>query len=215
MSDGLGGGRLAGLYAITPDEPDEPTLLAAAGAVLAGGARLLQYRDKTGNAGRRLRLAQALLKMCRQHAATFIINDDWQLAGQIGADGVHLGSTDGDLSAVRQQLPAGSILGASCYASFDLAQKAVAAGADYVAFGAVFLSPTKPLAVRAPLDLFSRCRQELSVPSCAIGGITLENAAPVIAAGASMLAVITDIFEAPDIAGRTSAYQSLFEESCQ
>lgn len=204
--------RLAGLYAITPEGPDEARLLGAAKSALIGGARLLQYRDKTSDAGRRLRLAEALAALCRQYTARFIVNDDLQLALLVAADGLHLGGDDGDLAAARRQLPAGVLLGASCYADLDRARSAVAAGADYVAFGAVYPSPTKPLAVPAPLDLFARCRAELGVPACAIGGITLANAAPVIAAGADMLAVITDLFAAPDISARARAYQQLFEE---
>ncbi|MFA7291717.1 MAG: thiamine phosphate synthase [Rhodocyclaceae bacterium] len=204
--------RLAGLYAITPEDPDEARLLGAAKSALIGGARLLQYRDKTTDTGRRLRLAQALGALCQQFGALFIINDDLQLALRVGADGLHLGGDDGDLAAARLALPVGTVLGASCYASLGRARTAVAAGADYVAFGAVYPSPTKPQAQPAPLDLFSRCRAELGVPACAIGGITLANAVPVIAAGADMLAVINDLFAAPDISAQAHAYQQLFEE---
>ena len=204
--------RLAGLYAITPEDPDEARLLGMAKSALIGGARLLQYRDKTPDADRRLRLAGALASLCRQHGASLIVNDDLELALRVSAAGVHLGGNDGDLAAARRALPAGVILGASCYADFEHARDAVAAGADYVAFGAVYPSPTKPLAVRAAPALFARCRQELGVPSCAIGGITLANAPAVIAAGADMLAVITDLFAAPDISARAQAYQQLFEE---
>ena len=203
---------LCGLYAITPDEPDEARLLGMAKSALCGGARLLQLRDKTHDATRRLRLATVLQGLCRQYAARFIVNDDLALALQVDADGLHLGSDDGDLAAARQALPPGRILGASCYADFDLARAAVAAGADYVAFGAVCPSPTKPNAVRAPLNLFACARVELDVPACAIGGITLAAAPGIAAAGASMLAVITDLFAAPDIAARAAAYQHLFEE---
>ncbi|MBI2308048.1 MAG: thiamine phosphate synthase [Rhodocyclales bacterium] len=205
--------ELRGLYAITPEATDEPRLLADARAALAGGARLLQFRDKTTDTGRRRRLATALHTLCREHGARFIVNDDLELALAVAADGVHLGADDGDLAAARRALPAGRLLGASCYADFEAARRAVAAGADYVAFGAVCPSPTKPNAVRAPLDLFARCRTELGIPACAIGGITLATAPGIIAAGAAMLAVITDLFAAPDIAGQAAAYQHLFEES--
>ncbi|HEX5804700.1 MAG TPA: thiamine phosphate synthase [Azospira sp.] len=205
--------ELRGLYAITPDAPDETRLLADARAALAGGAALLQLRDKTTDGDRRLRLATALQALCREHGARFIVNDDLTLALAVDADGVHLGADDGDLAAARRALPPGKLLGASCYADFDTARRAVAAGADYVAFGAVCPSPTKPDAVRAPLDLFARARAELKVPACAIGGITLATAPGIIAAGADLLAVITDLFAAPDIAGQAAAYQHLFEES--
>ena len=207
---------LRGLYAVTPDEPDEARLLAMTAAALAGGAVMLQFRDKSGDASRRLRLATAMQAQCRRHGARFIVNDDPALAVQVAADGVHLGAEDGDLAAARRALPASMILGASCYADFERARRAVAAGADYVAFGAVCPSPTKPQAVRAPLELFARCRAEpsnLGVTTCAIGGITLATAPGIIAAGADLLAVITDLFAAPDIAGQAAAYQHLFEES--
>jgi len=133
--------------------------------------------------------------------------------GGVDADGVHLGGTDGDLAAARRALPHGRVLGASCYADIDRARAAVAAGADYVAFGAVCPSLTKPDAVRAPLDIFSRWHSESAVPACAIGGISLDVAPAIIAAGADLLAVITDLFAAPDIAARAATYQHLFEET--
>ena len=104
----------------------------------------------------------------------------------------------------------GKLLGASCYADFELARQAVAAGADYVAFGAVYASPTKPQAIRAPHSLFARCRAELDIPSCAIGGITAANGAALVAAGADLLAVISDLFEASDVAERAADFSRLF-----
>lgn len=204
--------RLCGLYAITPEEPDEVRLLRDAEDALAGGARLLQFRDKASDAGRRRRVAGALQALCRRFDACLIINDDAPLAIEVGADGVHLGCDDGDIASVRRSLPAGMLIGASCYADFSLARAAVEAGADYVAFGAVFPSPTKPQAVRAPLDLFDRRRRDFDVPVCAIGGLTLANAPDAIAAGADMVAVITDLFGAADIAARAQAFQQLFQE---
>lgn len=203
---------LRGLYAITPENVESPALLAQVEAALTGGAMLIQYRDKSGLAGRRVEMARALRELCHRFGARLIVNDDLDLALAVDADGVHLGGDDGDLAAARRILKPGKLLGASCYADFDRARAAVAAGADYVAFGAVYPSPTKPLASRAPMSLFSLCRTELAVPACAIGGITLGNAPALIAAGADLLAVITDLFGAPDIAGRASAYQQLFEE---
>jgi len=191
--------KLRGLYAITPDGPD---IVGKVQKALAGGIALLQYRRKNEKSAAE---AKQLLALARRHGVPFIVNDDVELALAIGADGVHLGRDDGDLAAARRAMR-GKLLGASCYDRLDLAHAAVAGGADYVAFGSVFSSPTKPTAVRAPLSLFS----DLQTPSCAIGGITLENAPPVIAAGASMVAVISDLFDAPDIAGRAAAYRKLF-----
>lgn len=204
---------LRGLYAITPEMADAGQLLRQVEDVLRGGCRWLQYRDKKSPAAERRRRADSLLVLCHRYGARLIINDDLELAVALDADGVHLGRDDGHLAAARATLGVGKVLGASCYDDFALAQRAVQAGADYVAFGAVYPSLTKPGAVPASLDLFRRCRSELSVPACAIGGITVDNAPPVIAAGASLLAVITDLFSAPDIAVRAAAYQRLSEES--
>ena len=192
--------RLRGLYAITPDGGDSAELFAKVGAALEGGIALLQYRRKSGTGAE----ADELIHLARQFGVPLIINDDVELA--LRADGVHLGRDDGDLSAARKKLK-GKILGASCYDRIELARAAVVAGADYVAFGSVFASSTKPGAVRAPLSLF---RNDLGVPKCAIGGITLENAPQLIAAGADLLAVISDLFDAPDVTARARAYAKLF-----
>lgn len=202
---------LRGLYAITPDGLREADLLARVEAALKGGTGILQYRDKTNPASLKADIGRSLCVLCRGFGALLIINDDLPLALAIDADGVHLGGDDGDLSAARRQLGPDKILGASCYADFERARAAALAGADYVAFGAVFASPTKPHAARADLSLFGRCRRELQIPSCAIGGITLANAGFAVAAGANMLAVITDLFEAPDVEARAHAYMPLFE----
>jgi len=192
--------KLRGLYAITPDGPAVEDKVRQA---LEGGIALLQYRRKQSASRAE---AEALLSLCRRHGVPFIVNDDLELALQIGADGVHLGRDDGDLAAARKRL-GGKLLGASCYNDAQKARAAAQAGADYIAFGSVFSSPTKPSAVRAPLALFN----DLEIPACAIGGITLQNAPQVIAAGADMLAVISDLFDAPDIAGRAAAYRKLFQ----
>jgi len=205
--------RLRGLYAITPEQANGQRLLSDVEAALAGGCRLLQYRDKISAMPERVARAHALRELTRRYAARLLINDDLALAALVQADGVHLGSDDGNLHAARAILGPEKILGASCYADLAAAEKAVAAGADYVAFGAVYPSPTKPQAARASLELFTFAKAELLATTCAIGGITLTNAAPLITAGADLLAVITDLFSAPDIAARATAYQRLFEEA--
>jgi thiamine-phosphate pyrophosphorylase len=204
---------LRGLYAITPAGLTPALLLERVAAALHGGAAFIQYRDKQGDAVQRLASARALRTLCHRFGARLIINDDLALALAVDADGVHLGGGDGDLAVARQALAPGKLLGASCYADFERARAAQAAGADYVAFGALYPSPTKPCARLAPRALLARCRAELGVAVCAIGGITLANAPPLLAAGADLLAVISDLFEAPDIAGRAAAYQRLFEET--
>lgn len=204
---------LRGLYAITPEGLTLPVLLARVEAALAGGVAFVQYRDKLADPQQRAGTAAALLALCHRFGARLVVNDDLALALAIDADGVHLGGDDGDLAAARRRLAPGKLLGASCYADFERARAAVAAGADYVAFGALYPSPSKPLAQRAPLSLIARGRAELPVAVCAIGGITVDNARPLLAAGADLLAVITDLFEAPDIACRAALYQQLFKEN--
>jgi thiamine-phosphate pyrophosphorylase len=191
--------RLRGLYAITPEAPDAVDKVRRA---LEGGIALLQYRRKQ----RDLHEAREIAALARRYKVPLIINDDVELALELDAAGAHLGRDDGDLRAARRRL-AGRILGASCYNDAELARRAIGAGADYVAFGSVFASPTKPAAVRAPLALFAA---ELQVPLCAIGGITLQNAPGVIESGADLLAVLSDLFDAPDIAGRAAQYRKLF-----
>ena len=203
---------LSGLYAVTPDLDDTTELLRRVGQALQGGLRLLQYRNKPAAAALRREQAGALLALCRAQGVPLVINDDLQLALEIGADGAHLGREDGDLATARAALGPGKLLGISCYDDIGRAREAKRVGADYVAFGSFFASPTKPGAVRAPLTLLGAAKAGLGLPVCAIGGITLQNAPQLIAAGADLLAVITDLFEAPDIRARAAAYTSLFSE---
>jgi len=201
--------KLRGLYAITPEGLSPGDLIARAECALAGGARILQYRSKNADPQTRVATARALAALCRRSGAAFVVNDDVELALAIGADGAHLGREDGDLVAARVRLE-GKLLGASCYDRIERAHAAVAAGADYVAFGSVFASATKPAAVRAPLELFAQARA-LGVPLCAIGGITLENAPRLVRAGADLIAVVSDLFDAGDVAARARAYAQLFD----
>ena len=200
--------RLRGLYAITPDSLDAEATRRKVRDALEGGIAALQYRNKLAPAAQRRGEVKALLQMCREKEVPLIVNDDIELALASGAEGLHLGAEDGDLLAARGRLR-GKLLGASCYDRYEFAERAVAAGADYVSFGSVFPSPTKPAAVRAPLELFARARA-LGVPLVAIGGITLENAPQLLRAGADALAVISDLFDAPDVAARARAYGKLF-----
>jgi thiamine-phosphate pyrophosphorylase len=197
---------MRGLYAITPDLADTAALLRKVEEALKAGVAMLQYRNKIISKDKRLLQASALAPLARGYGVPFIVNDDVEIALAVGANGAHLGREDGDLGAARAQLT-GRILGASCYDDLEKARAAALAGADYVAFGSVFPSPTKPDAIRAPLSLF---KTRLGIPLCAIGGITLENAPGLIAAGADLLAVISDLFDAPDIGARAAAYGELF-----
>ena len=199
---------MKGLYAVTPDEADSERLFTRVERVLAGGAPWLQYRNKKAGDAQRAREARRLRAVSAAAGTRLFVNDDPRLAADVDADGVHVGRDDGGVRAARA-IVGRRIIGVSCYDRMELAEAAVAAGADYVAFGSVFASPTKPAAVRAPLELFARART-LGVPLVAIGGITLENAPQAIAAGADALAVIADVFGAPDPQGRARAFAALF-----
>ncbi|PPC82968.1 MAG: thiamine phosphate synthase [Methylotenera sp.] len=202
---------IKGLYAITPDEQNTERMLAKVEAALQGGISVLQYRNKLANHKLQTQQARALLPLCRQYEVPFIINDSIKLCLTLDADGVHLGADDGNLAEARARLGNNKLLGASCYNRFDLAVSAQQLGADYVAFGACFASSTKPNAPVAGLDLFTQAKTELKVPSVAIGGITLENAALAIAAGANSIAVINAIFNADDVKSTSQQFTKLFQ----
>lgn len=196
-----------GLYAIT-DGP-RADLVHAAQAALEGGARLLQYRDKTDDARRRLHEARALAALCEQYEVPLIVNDDVELALACNATGVHLGEHDGDIAVARAKLGSGAIIGVSCYDSLDRARDAAAAGADYLAFGAFFPSPTKPTAKQAAPQLL-RDAKAFGLPLVAIGGITADNASSLIEAGADYLAVISAVFGAADVRAAAVRFSELF-----
>ena len=204
---------ISGLYAVTPASSDTPGLLAGVKSALDGGARLLQYRNKGTDAALRRAQGSALLALCRRYEVPLIINDDLDLALELNAAGVHLGSDDGSLGAARNRLGRTKILGASCYRQLASALEAQEAGADYVAFGSFFASGVKPTAVRAPLDLLVEAKRRLSVPVVAIGGITLDNAPQLIAAGADAVAVISALFGAADVRAAAKGFTTLFGAS--
>ena len=204
--------RLAGLYAITPDEQRTDILVRKAGRALRGGASVVQYRNKTAGPELRLEQGRALAALCRDAGAVFIVNDDLELALELDADGVHLGGDDGDLAEARRCLGQAKLLGASCYNRIDLAEVAARAGVDYLAFGSVFSSATKPGAVRAPLAIFAEARRSFALPLVAIGGITLQNAPQVFAAGADAVAVISAVFDAGDIAASAAGFTRLYQQ---
>ncbi|MES9937417.1 MAG: thiamine phosphate synthase [Sedimenticola sp.] len=205
--------ELKGLYAITDSTlAANSSIIDQVAQALAGGARVIQYRDKSGDDQKRLAEAGALLTLCRQHHAPLIINDDVELAARIGADGVHLGKDDPDIEAARARLGKQAIIGISCYNKFERASIAQEAGADYIAFGRFFNSTVKPDAVQAQPDLLRRAKRELELPTVAIGGITPENGGALIEAGADMLAVIHGVFGQPDIRAACERFNELFRQ---
>lgn len=200
-----------GLYLITPDDPDPSRLLARVQPLLPF-ASCLQLRNKAMPAAT-LREAGTLLRdACREAGVPFIINDNAALALELGADGVHLGEQDGDIASARTLLGDAAIIGVSCYEDIERARTLVAQGADYIAFGAFFPSPTKPHARRAGIDLL-RDSAGLGVPRVAIGGITPDNAGSLIVAGADLIAVISGVFDAPDPVIAARACLSLFRNT--
>jgi len=202
------GVAIRGLYAVTPDGSDTGVLAAKVSAALNGGAKLVQYRNKTADQRKRREQALALLTACRTRGVPLIINDDVNLALDVDADGVHLGADDGSIEEARARLAAHKIVGGSCYNSLQTAVAAQSAGATYVAFGSFFPSSIKPAAVTPPLQLLQEAQAALSVPgAAAIGGITAANTAQLIAAGAASVAVISPLFAASDVeaAARESA----------
>ncbi len=204
---------ISGIYAITPDCADTTDLLYRVRLALAGKVRVLQYRNKSANSVQRLEQACALRELTREFAITFIVNDDVQLAAHIDADGVHLGAADGSVDTARAALGMNKIIGISCYNRLSLAQDAVHAGADYVAFGAFFPSIIKPNAEVVDIELLQQARAELAVPLVAIGGVTLHNAASLVHAGADALAVISALFGSEDITGAATKLSKLFNSS--
>ncbi|UGB45161.1 thiamine phosphate synthase [Frateuria edaphi] len=186
----------SGLYAIT-DGP-RSDLVQVVRDALAGGVRLLQYRDLGDDHARRHAEAQALKRLCDEHGVPLLINGDAALAQAVGAAGVHLGETAEDLASARDRLGPQAIIGVSCFDSLERARGMVSAGADYVSFGAFFPSSTLPRARMAPLELL-RQSAALGVPRVAIGGITPENGAALVDAGADYLAAISAVFGATDV----------------
>jgi len=200
--------RRRGLYAITNGPRSD--LLVAVQTALEGGATLVQYRDKTDDHKRRLYEATTLSKLCARFDVPLIVNDDIGLARTSGAAGVHLGEHDLSIAQARAALGDDAIVGVSCYDSLQRARDAAAAGANYLAFGAFFPSPTKRQAHRATPDLL-RAARALGKPLVAIGGVTPDNGRSLVAAGADFLAAISAVFDAPDIGATTGRFTDLFD----
>lgn len=201
---------MKGLYLVTPDWDDTEALLAASEAAIQGGASLLQYRHKTADPALRHEQAAALLKLCRAHTITFIINDHLDLCRELDADGLHVGGTDASVAAARAALGEHKIIGASCYGDLQLARDAAAAGASYVAFGGFYPSRVKKYEVSTPVNIISRAQSELTIPVCVIGGMTAENARPLVAEGSDLVAAISSVYQSADPRAAAQAFAGLF-----
>ena len=204
--------KLKGLYAITDEHLiTEADFKQKVTLALQGGSRIIQYRDKSNNSKKRFQQARSLRSICEQYHALCIINDDIDLSKAVNAHGVHLGKNDTSITKARQTLGENAIIGVSCYNNLSLAIDAEKNSADYVAFGAMFSSSTKPEAVKTNIDIISHAKQQLNIPVCAIGGITDKNIQQLIQQGVDMTAVISSLFAGNDVkelAGRLSKYFS-------
>jgi thiamine-phosphate pyrophosphorylase len=206
---------LAGVYALTPDDNLLPRLVALVESALQGGVRWVQYRNKSAPPSLRRIEASALLKVCNAYGAKLIINDDVWLAVEVGAHGAHVGRDDlpgGRLETARQALGPQRILGVSCYDDLARAEAAAAAGADYIAFGSLFPSQTKPQAQRCALDVIREAKRRFSIPVVGIGGVTTQNARAALEAGVDMIAVLSGLFDAMDIRQQAEKFNQLFKD---
>ena len=210
----MNGKKICGLYAITDSNLITPKRFAnKVRQALEGGARVVQYRDKSQHHELRWKQAQTVVELCHEFSAVSIINDDIELTKTVNADGVHIGSKDDELSYAREQLGDDKIIGVSCYADINLAKQAVKGSADYVAFGSIFPSPTKPVAPVAGLDILQTAKQELSVPIVAIGGITLNNMPELLATGVDSTSIISGIFASDDVQSSAKQFSDFFNIS--
>jgi thiamine-phosphate pyrophosphorylase len=203
---------MKGLYIVTPDWDDTARLLEVSEQALQGGAALLQYRHKTADAALRQQQAEALLALCRRYQRPFIINDHVGLCLALDADGIHVGGTDASVAQVRAQVGADKIVGASCYGDLALAHAAQRAGASYVAFGGFYPSRVKKYPVTTPVDIVTRSKAEIALPNVVIGGMTQDNAIPLIAAGADMVAAISSVYLAADPVAAARSFAALFNQ---
>ena len=201
---------MKGLYLVTPDWDDTDQLLVVSEAGLRAGAALLQYRHKTASPALRKEQAAALLALCRRYQRPFIVNDFVDLCIELDADGIHVGGTDLSVAQVRLQVGVAKIVGASCYGDLELARKAWQAGASYVAFGGFYPSRVKKYAVTTSPNIITQARAQIPLPSVVIGGMTPENAAPLVSKGTDMVAAISSVYCAPDPQVQARRFVSLF-----
>jgi thiamine-phosphate pyrophosphorylase len=206
----LKGDRMRGLYLVTPNWDDTQELLKMTELALRGGAALVQYRHKTAGLTLRREQAESLLELCHRYERPFIVNDHVDLCIAVGADGVHVGGTDTSVAQARAALGPDKIVGASCYGKLQLARDAQKAGASYVAFGGFYPSRVKKYPVTTPIGIIAQAKAEIPLPSVVVGGMTHANAAPLVAAGADMVAAISSIYMAVDSEAAAQKFSLLY-----
>ncbi|MDI3454883.1 thiamine phosphate synthase [Acinetobacter sp. V89_4] len=202
---------MRGLYLITNDDPIQLLLEKLDAALATRQVAILQYRRKKVEKVDQPAEVEQIKLLCEKYQVPFVINDDLKLAAQFGL-GVHLGQSDGEITDAKSQLLEGVIIGRTCLNSLELAQKAIADGATYIAFGAVYATSTKPEAGNVGIEVIKQAAAQYDLPICAIGGLTVENSQPVIEAGADLCAVISDILgrSTAEIPARVQAWAQLF-----
>jgi thiamine-phosphate pyrophosphorylase len=201
---------MKGLYIVTPDWDDTQKLVDVTELALLGGAALVQYRHKNAGPALRREQAERLLALCRRYQRPFIVNDHVDLCVALDADGVHVGGTDDSIAQVRAALGPGKLVGASCYGSLQLARDAHQAGASYVAFGGFYPSRVKKYSVTTSAEIITQSKAEVPLPSVVIGGMTQQNSASLVAAGADMVAVISSVYMAADPKAAAGEFARLF-----
>lgn len=202
--------HLRGLYIVTPDWDDTAQLLAATELALQQGTALVQYRHKTAGPAQRREQASALLALCRRYNVPLVINDHVALCIELDADGIHVGGTDASIAEVRKAVGPDKIVGASCYGTLQLARDAWRDGASYVAFGGFYPSRVKKYDFRTAPEIIAQSKKEIPLPVVVIGGITLENAVPLVAQGADMVAVISSVYLVPEEERKTRELADLY-----
>ncbi|MEG0482960.1 MAG: thiamine phosphate synthase [Acinetobacter sp.] len=205
---------MRGLYLITNDDSFNLLLEKLEVALATHNIAILQYRRKKISKTEQVNEVQQIKILCEKYQTPFVINDDLELAEQFGL-GVHLGQSDGEISDAAARLPQGAIIGRTCLNSLELAEKAIADGATYIAFGAIYATSTKPEAGNIGLDVLKQASEKFDLPICAIGGLTVENSKVVIDSGADLCAVISDILalSVENIPARVAAWTQLFAET--
>jgi thiamine-phosphate pyrophosphorylase len=202
--------NMQGLYLVTPNWEDTARMVRITETALHAGAAMVQYRNKDAHASLRREQGAALLGLCRRYSRPLVINDHLDLCLTLGADGVHVGGTDLSVRAVRAALGPDKIVGASCYGELDLARAAERDGASYAAFGGFYPSLVKQYSFVTAPAIVREARAELALPIVVIGGMTPDNAAPLVARGAHMVAAISSIYNAEDAERAVRAFDQLF-----